>query len=203
MRILGLTGPSGAGKGALAELFLTKGIPVIDADRVYHELLIPPSNCINELVEVFGAGILTPDGTLDRAVMASMVFGKDDASKQRLAVLNRITHRYVWARTEELLDEYRRAEQPLLVIDAPLLLEAGMDGLCDLVVAVLADRDVRLARLMARDGKGRDAITARIDAQPNDIFYRERADIVVYNNGDIAALHAQADKALRAAGVTL
>lgn len=202
MKIIGLTGPSGAGKGALGACLEARGIPVIDTDRVYHMLLVPPSPCLDELIEAFGRDILCPDGTLDRAALAALVFASGGAAQERHETLNRITHRHVIDKTNELLAAYRSADKPATVIDAPLLLEAGMDAMCDLVVAVLADKNIRLNRLLARDSKNREALLARIDAQPSDDFYRTRADMVVQNDTDVGRLEAAADEVLRRAEVT-
>jgi dephospho-CoA kinase len=201
MKIIGLTGQSGAGKGTVASLFAEHGIPSIDTDAVYHELLIPPSACLDELVNEFTDAILATDGTLDRAAMASLVFADTLDAKERLALLNRITHRHVTERTLALLDEFRAAGKSAALIDAPLLIEAGLHKGCDVVVAVLADREVRLARLIARDNKDRAAILARMDAQPSDEFYISHADIVVQNNGDEQALAAESVRILRHVGV--
>ena len=87
MLVIGLTGPTGAGKGVVSEIFAAHGIPVIDADAVYHQLLIPPSACLNELVYTFGPQILNPDNTLNRRALGSIVFS-DEAM---LLQLNAIT----------------------------------------------------------------------------------------------------------------
>lgn len=196
MRIFGLTGPSGAGKGEVGAILRERGLAVIDTDRVYHELLIPPSPCLDALVDAFGRYILTEDGTLDRAMLASLVFADTDKARERHEMLNRITHRFVTERTSELLDAYRAEGYRAAVIDAPLLLEAGMDAICEAVIAVLADREVRLGRLLARDNKSREALVARLDAQPDDAFYRERARFVIENNGTRVDLERAVDAVL-------
>jgi dephospho-CoA kinase len=203
LKIIGLTGPSGAGKGELGAYLEARGVPAIDTDRVYHDLLVPPSACLNELVSAFGSHILSSDGTLDRTALAALVFAEGDEASKRHAALNRITHRHVIQKTNEMLEQFRRAGKSAVVIDAPLLIEAGMDKDCDLVVAVLADRAVRLERLMARDGKDRNALLARIEAQPSDTFYRAHADVVIENNGDASALSKVADDILRRVEVLL
>lgn len=203
MNIIGLTGPSGAGKGALAAQFAARGIPVIDADRVYRDLLVPPSPCLDALVEEFGKQILTTDGTLDRAALAAIVFGDDALASARRATLNRITHQFVTEKTNELLSLYRAQGYAAAVIDAPLLIEAGLHERCDIVVAVLAHREVRLERLLARESKSREALLARMNAQPNDDFYRSHAHVVVINEGEQAQLVAQADQILARLGLSL
>jgi dephospho-CoA kinase len=191
MKIIGLTGQSGAGKGAVAALFAEHGIPSIDTDALYHQLLIPPSACLDELVSEFTASILAPDGTLDRAALATIVFEPTKNGKIRRQRLNEITHRYIIDRTLALLTEYEKQGYKAAIIDAPLLIEADLHTKCDHVIAVLADRDIRIARLIQRDKISREQICARLDAQPDISFYMEHADILIYNNGTTEQLRAQ------------
>lgn len=190
MRIIGLTGQSGAGKSLLASLFAEHAIPVVDADAVYHELLVPPSPCLEELRAEFTDAILNADGTLNRPTLAEIVFESTDEGRARLSRLNEITHRYVTERTLALLDGYAREGHAAAVIDAPLLIEAGLHEKCDRVIAVLADREIRIERLTTRDGLDRARVTARLDAQPDVSFYVEHADILVYNNETADGLRA-------------
>lgn len=191
MRIIGLTGQSGAGKGAVAALFAEHGIPSIDTDAVYHELLLPPSACLDELVSEFSASILTPDGTLNRAALAAIVFAPTKNGATRRQRLNEITHRYVIDRTLALLTEYEKQGYKAAIIDAPLLIEAGLHTKCDRVIAVLADREIRIARLIQRDKLSHEQICARLDAQPDMSFYMEHADILIYNNGTTEQLQTE------------
>lgn len=199
--IIGLTGPSGAGKSLVASLMSGYGFPVIDADAVYHELLIPPSKCLDALVEAFSGQILNPDGTLNRPALSRIVFEDSDAGREKKAQLNRITHRFVIEETHRRLDAYRAQGVRCAVIDAPLLLEANMHRDCNFTVAVLADKDVRLHRLLARDHATEQAILSRMRAQPDDEFYRSQVDAVLYNNGDTAAIEADVLALCRRLGV--
>ena len=126
MLVIGLTGPTGAGKGAVASVFEKYKIPVINADRVYHELISPPSSCLQELVECFGKEILLPNGSLDRRALGSIVFN-DPAALERL---NSITHRYVMEEVEIRMERFRRDGLPVAVFDAPQLFEAGAHRAC-------------------------------------------------------------------------
>ncbi len=186
MFIYGMTGPSGAGKGTVSELFAKYKVYSVDTDAVYHRLLIPPSACLDELTAHFGARILSPDGSLDRRVLAAHVFSDDRALTQ----LNAITHKYILARTKEALDLYRKGNCPGAIVDAPVLFESGADRVCgcQATIAVLANKDLRLARIMERDGLSREAALARIEAQKPDDFYIQRADYVIYNNGTVREL---------------
>jgi len=196
MFILGLTGASGSGKSRLAELLARRGAAILDADKIYHEIVSHPSRCVDELAAEFGKSVLTCDGALNRAALAPLVFCGGELQKSRLAKLNEITHRHVRGEFVQKIEEHRKKGSRFLVLDVPLLFEAGMDSLCHTTVAVLADREVRLARIMKRDGIDRARAEARIDAQPQDDFYRTRSTFTVHNSGDESALEAEADRLL-------
>ena len=190
MMVLGLTGPTGAGKGAVSAAFdQLYGIPSIDTDRVYHDLLVPPSACLDELVSAFGVEILTVDGCLDRAVLSKIVFS--DTSREKQTRLNRITHKYVLARTEEILQSYRLNNMPAALVDAPLLYESGFDAKCDKVIAVLAPNDVRKAQIISRDGLSEERAMARLNMQKPNEFYTSKAQYTIINDGDLDTLADQ------------
>lgn len=179
MFVIGLTGPSGAGKSEVADLLHRHGIAVIDADAVYHALLLPPSPCLDELCARFGSEILNADGTLNRPYLGSIAFNAPAA----LADLNAIAHRYVMQDIRASLSSYKRLGARAVVIDAPQLFEAGADALCDTVISVLAPRETRIGRIMARDGIDRESAARRVDAQKSDAFFREHSDHVIENDG--------------------
>ena len=181
MLIVGLTGPSGAGKGTVAAVFEKFGIPSIDTDRVYHDLLVPPSPCLDALVARFGEHILNPDGILDRAALAAWVFA--EGRENELLDLNAITHTFVLDAVRVICAELAQKGCPAVLVDAPLLFESGFDAECDRTLAVLADPDVRLCRIMARDHISLPVAKARLNAQKADAFYSERVDHVLRNDG--------------------
>ena len=186
MLIIGLTGPSGAGKGLFSQIMQKKyGIDSIDADEVYHALLIPPSPCLDQLCERFGKEILSPSGMLDRPTLARIVFSPEDASKREKQIndLNAITHRFVLAEIERLLFEAEKKGVRCVILDAPALYESGADKMCELLVTVTADKDTRVSRITERDGLPEEAARFRIRGQKDDGFYKRRADAVLYNDG--------------------
>lgn len=186
MRIIGLTGGSGTGKGTFAALLREKGAGWVDADAVYRRLCTENRDMLRELDVAFG-GVLDETGALDRPKLASIVFADPD----KLARLNQITLPYIRAAS---LDEMRaQGGCPFVLYDAPTLFEVGADDLCERIIGVLADTEVRVKRIMARDGLDETAARARIGAQPDADFYRTRCDYVVENNGGIADLQQQAD----------
>ena len=198
VKIIGLTGPTGAGKSELCAILSRHGIPSINADRIYHNILTPPSACLDALSVHFGKGIIKSDGTLDRRALANIVFA-DGAEKEHEA-LNRITHGFVKEKMHELISEYSKAACPAVIADVPLLFESEFDRECDFTVAVLANRAIRTERIMKRDSLDYSTATQRINAQQSDDFYIERATFTVYNNLGSAELESEAQKIMTTIG---
>lgn len=191
--VIGLTGPTGAGKSAVARRLETAGATVIDADVLARRVVEPGEAALTALVERFSAAILTPDGTLDRAALAKIAFASSDAT----AALNAIVHPAVIARMKQELEEAKRRGVAVVVLDVPLLFQAGLETLCDLTVTVTASDAVRKERICRRDTLDEAAATARMNAQPPAEYYTSRADRVIDNNGDEDALDAAVAVLLR------
>ena len=181
MTILGITGGSGGGKTTALREIERKGGLVLDCDAVYHELLAENRELLGELDARF-PGCVT-EGALDRKALGRIVFSDAEALKE----LNAITHRYVGAEVEKRLRDWAMAGGTLAAVDAIELIASGLGERCDLTVAVLAEKEKRVQRIMARDGIGREAALARIEAQRPDGYFINNCDCVLYNNGDEAA----------------
>ena len=188
MYIIGLTGGSGCGKSTAGKIFAEQGIPVFSADDIYRDITSRRSECCIELEAEFG-DVLDENGALDRTRLFAVAF-YGDKSKERIERLNKITHKYVINEFEKRAFALE-GECEIAVFDAPLLIECGYHERCDAVVSVLADREVRIARLVKRDSLDRDAICARLNAQKKDIFYISSSDYIIYNNGDVETLEAR------------
>lgn len=162
MLLVGLTGGLATGKSTAARLFRRCGAVVLDADRLARQALAPGRPAWRELRRAFGRRVLAPDGTVDRAALARLVFA-DPASLRRL---NAIVHPRV-AREQARLTREAAARDPsaVVVYDVPLLFEAGLDRKVDAIVVVTADRRSQLARLLERNGFGRAEALRRIRAQ--------------------------------------
>ena len=197
MLVFGLTGPSGSGKGEVAELFAGFDIPVLDADKIYHQLLLPPSPCLSELARHFGDGILSADGSLDRRALASIVF----SDPKELEELNRISHAYVMRSIRRKLEHYRDDGISAVVLDAPQLFEAGADKDCNIIVSVLSNRENRIRRILARDGITKEEAERRVDAQKSDAFFRANSDYVIENDGPLCDLRPKVQTILLETGV--
>lgn len=181
--IVGVTGPTGAGKSVLTGWLRERGVPVVDTDRIAREIVEPGTPALAALVKAFSPAVLCPNGSLNRRELAARAF----ATPEGRATLNAITHPPVLARTKEERDAALRGGARLVALDVPLLFESGADALCNRTVAVLASPDRRLARILARDGLTPAQARARMNAQPTEQYYVERADEVLRNDGDLEA----------------
>lgn len=200
MKVIGLTGGSGSGKGFAASLFESRfGIRSVDCDKVARAVCAKGQKCLDELVEAFGESILTDDGEYNRPVMAGIVF----SDPEKLALLNRISHKHILASVRETVEEARERGDRAILIDAPQLFESGFDRECDLIVSVMADREDRIERILKRDGITRENAEKRLASQKSDEFYLANSDFIVYNNKECTreAICAQIGRFLDGAGI--
>ena len=197
MLVIGLTGPSGAGKSTVCAEFASFGIPVLDADAIYRELILPPSECLDELVEYFGKEILSPDGPLNRRALAARVF----TDPRELEALNEIAHRYVLKEARKRLKALRDSGSTAAVFDAPQLFESGADQSCNIIVSVLASTETRLHRILLRDHISEEAALQRIQSQKSDHFFRTHSDYVIENDLGAEHLRPKVRKILAETGV--
>ena len=179
---IGLTGGIGSGKTLVAGFFRELGAAVVDADQIAREVVAPGGPAYDDVRQAFGPGVLRPDGMLDRKALAGRVF----ADSQARWLLNRLTHPPIRRRMAE--EVARLAGAPgleVIVLDIPLLLETsdGRDFDLDGIVVVYADDDVRVARLIARDGLAPAAARLRLAAQMPLREKIPRADWVIDNDG--------------------
>lgn len=193
IRVIGLTGPTGAGKSTVAAVWRQMGLPVIDCDALARQVTQPDSPCLSALAETFGGDIRRADGSLDRALLAQRAFADPDAT----ARLNAITHPAILALIRQRLEDAADAGYGTAVLDAPTLFEAGADALCDTVVAVLAPAEQRLARIRARDGLSPEQAQRRMAAQPPDGFYTRPGVQVLDNAGSEETLRDSAARLAR------
>ncbi len=175
-KIIGLTGQSGAGKSTVSQMFAKQGCHSIDTDKVARAVVEPGKPALTEITKHFGTGVLKEDGTLNRPTLATIVF----SDPAELDKLNRITHKYI---TEEVKKQIASCGKDVVIVDAPALFESGIDAMCDFVVSVLAEEEIRIQRIMKRDALSREKAEERIRAQKDDDFFRSRSDFVLENNG--------------------
>ena len=184
--LIGLCGGSGSGKGAVCAIFGALGIPSVDTDKVYHDITSYRSECLIELAEAFGEQIIRADGTLDRARLADIVF--TDGAGEKKILLEKITHKHILAKTRQIARSYNEEGYESVIVDAPLLFESGFDKECDTLICVCADSEVRIERIIARDGISRERAQARISKQLPDSYLISKCDYCITNNGDLRQL---------------
>jgi dephospho-CoA kinase len=184
---IGLTGGIGSGKSTVAALLAERGALVVDADRIAREVVAPGTPGLAAVVAEFGEQVLAPDGSLDRPVMAAVVFS-DPAARARL---DAVVHPLVRARAAETLSA--APPDAVVVQDVPLLVETGQAGSYDLVLVVQTDVEERVRRLVGR-GLAADDARARIASQASDEERAAVADVVLSNDAGQDELAAQVDR---------
>ncbi|MFD9633603.1 dephospho-CoA kinase [Streptomyces violascens] len=185
---VGLTGGIGAGKSEVSRLLVSYGAVLIDADRIAREVVEPGTPGLAAVVEAFGPGILSADGTLDRPRLGGIVF----SDPEKLATLNKIVHPLVGARSAEL--ESTAAPDSVVIHDVPLLTENGLAALYDLVVVVDAAPETQLDRLVRLRGMTPEEARARMAAQADRAQRLAVADLVIDNDGPLESLEPQVRK---------
>lgn len=179
--ILGVTGGIGSGKSTVSHILQEMSAVIIDADIICRQIVEPGEAALMELTEAFGKDILDDWGQLKRKMLAEVVF-KD---KSKLEILNGIMHKYVAQRINGDIKEQLLKKTEVIVIDAPIPIKNGFLDLCDQVWTVSAAMDLRIARVMKRNGMTYEEAISRIKSQIPDEEYIKIADVVIYNDKDI------------------
>lgn len=179
--VLGVTGGIGSGKSTVSHILEKLGAVIIDADVISRQIVEPGEKALEELTEEFGKDILDDWGQLRRRMLADAVF-KD---KMKLERLNSIMHKHVAGRIKSYVEEQLLKRTKVIVIDAPIPIRDGFLDLCDKVWTVSAAMDLRITRVMERNGMKREEAISRIKSQISDEEYIKIADVVIYNNKDI------------------
>jgi len=190
MPLIALTGGIASGKSTIAGRLAEHGAVIVDADRIVREVQSPGSPVLTEIAAAFGDDVITADGALDRARLASLVFGDDDAVTR----LNAIVHPAVREESARRFAAARAADPGAVVVyDVPLLVEARADDPWDLIVVAHAPAALRVDRLVQLRGMAEADARARIAAQVSDERRLEIADVVIDTTGTLAATLAQTD----------
>ncbi len=178
--IIGLTGPTGAGKSSLKEVAEKMGVAFIDCDTVVHRVFETDADCIRAVETAFGEDTVE-NGRINRKKLAQKAF----ASAGATALLNETVFPFV---TYHILKEIEKREEETVILDAPTLFESGIDEICCVTLAVLADEQRRKGRIISRDNLSDEAAALRLSAGKTDEFYLNKAQKIIYNNNDIKTL---------------
>lgn len=185
MKIIGLTGNSGSGKGTVSLIMANMGALVLDCDKIAHKNMEKGGAAYDEIIGAFPFAV-DDKGNIDRKKLGAEVFG----NRESLRRLNRITHKYIREYTENAIS-INRDKYEYIVIDAPLLTEAGLEKLCDEVWLVYADEKTRLERVVKRDKITAEEALMRFKNQTPAEELMKYADLVIENNGDLDKLKKQ------------
>ena len=184
--VVGITGGIGSGKSAVTDYLETKGITVVDADKVARVVVEPGTSGLAAIAEHFGRDILLPDGTLDRAALRKIVFDNPDERE----VLEGITHPRI---REEIARQLSDASSPYVVLASPLLLESGQSSFADYVVVVDVPESVQLSRTMTRDDNSEQLVKSIMAVQLDRKTRLARSDTSISNEGTLEELHTRVD----------
>lgn len=186
--IIGITGGSGAGKSMVSKIFAEKGFSVVDADAIAKDIMNSDKILIRKIRDIFGNEFVDEEGRVDRKALGRLVFGDN---KKRL-LLNSITHPAI---IERIKSEAFSGGN--VIIDIPLLKGSGIEEICDLKIAVLADREIRIERIVKRDGIERETAEKRIASQLTDEEYIEITDVSIINNENCDELISQVNDIIK------
>ena len=187
MLVIGITGGVGCGKSTVVEIMRRKyGMRTLIADDLGHEAMERGTEAYEKIRQAFGDEVVLPDGGLDRARLAEIIYA-DDGKREKL---NGIVHPFVKKRIQQLFQIWDDKE-PLVVFETAILFETGCDELCNEVWGVLADRDIRIERLVRTRGYTEEKAASIMEKQMQDEEFISRCDRIIYNNESESELELQ------------
>ena len=183
MKIIGVTGSSGAGKTEVCKILQEQyDAEVIDADAVAKNLSKKGTLYLNSIVSHFGTDIVYKNGALNRKKLANMIYEDDQKREQ----LNRCTFDFIVQDIKKRINKVNHKE--MILIDAPLLFESGLNSICDNVIVVLAKQEEQIKRICKRDGITEEVAKKRLNAQNTNEYFEEVGDIIIVNNNTLEDL---------------
>lgn len=190
MKLIGITGTSGAGKSTICKILKDKydNVEIIDADKIAKECSRKGTVYLKSIAEYFGEDILNKNGELNRKKLANIIYENEEQREK----LNSLTFIYV---IDAIKEKISKLHKKIVIIDAPLLFESKLDQICDFTIGVIAVKDLKVKRIMDRDNISQANALSRLNAQISDEFLIKNADFIVNNNeNDILKLKEQIDK---------
>lgn len=192
MFIIGITGGIGSGKSTVSGILRDRGLRVLDADQISHEVTLPGGLAIEEIKEIFGDRAIREDGGMDREYVSGIVF----ADNKKLDLLSSVIHKYVFLYIEKELAAEEQKKTKCVVLDVPIPVRKGFVDRCDQIWVTVCDERIRLERLIDR-GMSREEALRRIAVQMTDDEYEALADHVIDNSGDLDDTREKVDELIR------
>ena len=195
MKIIGITGGVGAGKSTVLDhLEKQYNACVLQADKIGHLVMEPCGICYGQVIALFGKQIIKNDKTIDRKMVSDVVFAHEEMRQK----LDDIIHPAVKSYILDKIEEQKKAGYTLMIVEAALLLEDHYDAFCDKVWYIHTDQEIRIERLMSSRGYTREKAENIIARQATEGFFREHADYIIQNNGDLDETWRQIEEGIRA-----
>ena len=195
MKIIGITGGVGAGKSTVLDhLEKQYNACVLQADKIGHLVMEPGGICYGQVIALFGKQIIKNDKTIDRKMVSDVVFAHEEMRQK----LDDIIHPAVKSYILDKIEEQKKAGCTLMIVEAALLLEDHYDAFCDKVWYIHTDQEIRIERLMSSRGYTREKAENIIARQATEGFFREHADYIIQNNGDLDETWRQIKEGIRA-----
>lgn len=189
MKIIGITGSSGAGKTTVCGILKQKyGAHIIDADAIAKKLAKKGNMYLEDIVKHFGKDIVDEQGELKRKELADIIY-KDNEKRN---MLNELTFNHVVNEIKNNIHNVKDKE--IIVIDAPLLFESNLDKACDIVVGVIAKEKDKIERICNRDKINKETAKKRLNIQKDDNYIKDKSDYIIYNEGSIEKLEQEIEK---------
>lgn len=195
--IIGLTGQSGAGKTTVCGFLEENGFFIINTDKLARDILSKNAIQLKQLAVFFGDSIIDHDGNANRKEIARIAFSNSKMGK----ILNETTHPPVFSKVFDIVNKQRQLGNKLFAIDAPLLFESNGDVLCDSTVAVLADENIRIERIINRDKITENEARLRLKAQQDDQYYKVKSDFVINTSNGADSIATQVKEILADLGL--
>ena len=188
MKIIGVTGTSGSGKSEVCKILVEKyNAELIDADQIAKKLSQKGTIYFNSIVESFGNEIIDQKGELNRKKLANIIY----EDKKKREELNKLTFLYV---VEDIKKMINKTKKKIMIVDAPLLFESRLDQICDFVISIIADPEVKIERICKRDGITKQEAKKRLQAQAPNSFFIENSDYILWNNKEIEDVKKQIEE---------
>ena len=195
MKIIGITGGVGAGKSTVLDhLEKQYNACVLQADKIGHLVMEPGGICYEQVIALFGKQIIKNDKTIDRKMVSDVVFAHEEMRQK----LDDIIHPAVKSYILDKIEEQKKAGCTLMIVEAALLLEDHYDAFCDKVWYIHTDQEIRIERLMSSRGYTKEKAENIIARQATEGFFREHADYIIQNNGDLDETWCQIEEGIRA-----
>ena len=187
MLVVGLTGNIGCGKSSLSNIFINEGINIVDADIIARQIY-NDEKLLNKVYETFGTDIKNEDGSLNRKALGRIVFSDDE----KLVQLNKLTHPVIRQRVSDQIDEYKRQNKEIVILDAALLVESDYLNFIDKLLVVTCEENIQIERIKKRDNCSTEEALSRIKSQMNQEEKVKYADYIIDNSGTIDELKNKA-----------